>query len=160
MRLSTVADRDEKRAVEVVRTALDAGDPRTPLETSIRALARLQEEGKIRDIGLCNVTVSQIRAARSLVRVAAVQVSLSPLDDENLRNGVAEYCAEHGIRLIAYRPLGGERIKHLARDAILSRVAAKHSVASEEAALAWLMSFRADIVPIPGATRIETASSR
>ena len=245
MRLSTVADRDEKRGVEVIRTALDAGaalldtadsyclddrdtghnerliaralaewtgdrsritvatkggmrrpngawvsdgrakhlseacdasrralavdtidlyqlhavDPRTPLETSIRALARLQEEGKIRDIGLCNVTVSQIRAARSLVRVATVQVSLSPLDNENLRNGVAEYCAEHGIRLIAYRPLGGERIKHLAGDAILSRVAEKHGVASEEAALAWLMSFRADIVPIPGATRIETASS-
>src|SRR5256886_6851007 len=90
---------------------LHAVDPKTPLETSVRALAKLQEEGVIRDIGLCNVTVSQIRAARSLVRVATVQVSLSPLDNENLRNGVAEYCAEHGIRLIAYRPLGGERIK-------------------------------------------------
>src|SRR5215475_7419949 len=75
---------------------LHAVDPKTPLETSVRALARLQEEGKVRDIGLCNVTVSQIRAAQALVKIAAVQVSLSPLDDENLRNGVAEYCADEG----------------------------------------------------------------
>ena len=51
-------------------------DPKTPLETSMRALARLQEEGRIRDIGLCNVTVSGIETARSIVDVAAVQVSL------------------------------------------------------------------------------------
>ena len=138
---------------------LHAVDPKTPIETSVRAIVRLQDDGKIRDIGLCNVTVSQIRAAQSLVRIASVQVSLSPFDDENLRNGVAEYCAEHGIRLIAYRPLGGERAKQLARDAELSRVAGKHGVSNEEIALAWLMSFRATIVPIPGATRVETASA-
>ena len=58
-------------------------DPKTPIETSVRALARLQEEGKIRDVGLCNVTVHQIlAAAQSIVKVASVQVSLSPFDDE------------------------------------------------------------------------------
>src|SRR5918992_1576337 len=138
---------------------LHAVDPKTPFETSVRALARLQQEGRIRDIGLCNVTVSQIQAARSIVSVASVQVSLSPLDDENLRNGVAEYCRDNGIRLIAYRPLGGERVRRLARDAVLSRLAAKHAVSNEELALAWLMSFGAGIVPIPGATRTATASS-
>jgi aryl-alcohol dehydrogenase-like predicted oxidoreductase/histidinol phosphatase-like enzyme/predicted kinase len=138
---------------------LHAVDPRTPIETSVRALARLQEDGKIRDVGLCNVTVSQIRAAQSVVPIASVQVSLSPFDDESLRNGVAEYCRDNGIRLIAYRPLGGERVKQLARDAVLSRIAAKHAVSNEELALAWLMSFGAGIVPIPGATRISTASS-
>src|SRR3712207_2153335 len=105
---------------------LHAVDPKTPIETSVRALARLRDEGKIRDVGLCNVTVSQIRAAQSIVPIVSVQVSLSPFDDENLRNGVAEYCRDNGIRLIAYRPLGGERVKQLARDPVLSRIAAKH----------------------------------
>ena len=134
-------------------------DPRTPLETSVRALARLQEEGKIREIGLCNVTVNQIRAAESVVPIQSVQVSLSPFDDENLRNGVVEYCRDQGIRLVAYRPLGGERVKQLARDPVLSTIAARHSATNEEIALAWLMSFGSWLSPIVGATRIETASS-
>ena len=138
---------------------LHAVDPKTPLETSVRTLAKLQEEGQIRDVGLCNVTVSQIRAAQAIVSVASVQVSLSPLDDENLRNGVAEYCRDNGILLIAYRPLGGERVKQLARHRELTRIAAKHGVGNEEIALAWLMSFGERVVPIPGATRVETASS-
>lgn len=138
---------------------LHAVDPKTPIETSVRALARLQEEGKIRDVGLCNVTVRDIRAAQSIAAIASVQVSLSPLDDENLRNGVAEYCRDNGIRVIAYRPLAGERVKKLSRDTVLSTVASKHGVTSEEVTLAWLMSFDADVVPIPGATRIDTAAS-
>ena len=133
-------------------------DPRTPLETSVRALARLQDEGKIRDVGLCNVTVSQIRAAQAIVTVRSVQVSLSPFDDENLRNGVGEYCRDSGIQLIAYRPLGGERRRQLARDAILTHIAAKHGVSNNSIVLAWLAGFHS-IVPIPGATRVETAAS-
>lgn len=138
---------------------LHAVDPKTSIETSVRALAKLQEEGKIRDVGLCNVTVSDIRAAQSIVAIASVQVSLSPLDDENLRNGVAEYCRDSGIRLIAYRPLGGINVKRIARDAVLSKVAVKYGASNEEVALAWLMSFGDGIMPIPGATRIETALS-
>jgi aryl-alcohol dehydrogenase-like predicted oxidoreductase/histidinol phosphatase-like enzyme len=134
-------------------------DPRTPLETSVRALARLREEGKIRDVGLCNVTVHQIQSAQSIVKIASVQVSLSPFDDESLRNGVAECCWEQGIRLIAHRPVGGERVKQLARNAVLSQIAKKHAASAEAIALAWLTSFSAEIVPIPGATRIETAAS-
>jgi aryl-alcohol dehydrogenase-like predicted oxidoreductase/predicted kinase/histidinol phosphatase-like enzyme len=137
---------------------LHAVDPRTSLETSVRALARLQEEGKIREIGLCNVTVSQIQAARSVVAIASVQVSLSPLDTENLKSGVAEYCRDQGIRLIAHRPLGGERVKSLSRDAALSAIAAKHVATNEEVALAWLASFPS-VVPIPGATTVEHAQS-
>ena len=138
---------------------LHAVDPRVSIETSVGQLARLQKEGKIRDVGLCNVTVGQIRGAQAIVHIASVQVSLSPFDDDNLRNGVAEYCKDQGIRLIAYRPLGGERVTRLARDAALSRVAAKYDATNPEVVLAWLMSFGDDVVPIPGATRPETASS-
>jgi aryl-alcohol dehydrogenase-like predicted oxidoreductase len=138
---------------------LHAVDPRTPIETSVRALAALQAEGTVRRIGLCNVTVGQIAAARAIVEIAAVQASLSPLDDEALRNGVAEYCRDHGIRLIAYRPLGGDRRARLAKDPELRRIAAVHDATPEEIALAWLTSFDAEVVPIPGATRLETAAS-
>jgi len=138
---------------------LHAPDPRTPFETSVRALAGLQRDGKVRAIGLCNVTVGQIESARAITEVASVQVSLSVLDDEHLRNGVAEYCRDHGIRLVAYRPLGGDRATRLARDPVLAAVAAKHDATAHEVALAWLMSFDADVVPIPGATQLATARS-
>lgn len=134
-------------------------DPKTPIETSVRALAKLQVDGVIRDIGLCNVSVSEIRVAREIATIASVQVSLSPFDDDNLRNGVAEYCRDNGIALIAHRPLGGERVGRLARDAAVASIAARHSASPEDVILAWLMSFGFWITPIPGATRVETAQS-
>jgi aryl-alcohol dehydrogenase-like predicted oxidoreductase len=158
-----------RAACEASRRALDvdaidlyqlhAVDPKTPFETSVRALAALQNEGKVRRVGLCNVTVGQIEAARRIVEIASVQVSLSPLDDENLRNGVAEYCRDHGIRLIAHRPLGGDRLIRLTRDPALADIAASHDATPAEVALAWLMDLSPLVVPIPGATRVETAQS-
>lgn len=136
---------------------LHAVDPRTPLETSVRALAALHAEGRVRHIGLCNVTVSQIRAARDIVDIHTVQVSLSVWNDENLRNGVAEYCRDEGIRLLAYRPLGGERASRLSRDDTLRDIAVRHGVTPPEIALAWLGDL--GVMPIPGATRLETAQS-
>jgi aryl-alcohol dehydrogenase-like predicted oxidoreductase/histidinol phosphatase-like enzyme/predicted kinase len=138
---------------------LHAVDPRVPLETGVRALAALQQEGKIRDIGLCNVKVSQIQAARAITPIAAVQVSLSVLDHENLRNGVAAYCRDHGILLIAYRPLGGERNARLARDPVLQEIAARHHVSPHVIALAWLRDLDPCVLPIPGATRVATAAA-
>ena len=135
-------------------------DPRTPLETSVRALAGLQTSGLIRRIGLSNVTVGQIQAARAIAEIAAVQVSVSVLDDESLRNGVAEYCRDAGIRLIAYRPLGGRAgLRRLARDPALMAVAIRHQATPHEIALAWLLDLDPGVVPIPGATRVETAAS-
>jgi aryl-alcohol dehydrogenase-like predicted oxidoreductase/predicted kinase len=134
-------------------------DPKTPLETSVRALAALQGEGKVRRIGLCNVTVGQIEAARRIADITSVQVSVSVLDDENLRNGVAEYCRDNGIQLLAYRPLGGERVTRIARDVTLAAIAARHGATPEEIALAWLTDLAPMVTPIPGATRVETAGS-
>ena len=137
---------------------LHAVDPKTSIETSARALAKLQDEGKVRDVGLCNVTVNQIRTAQPIVKVSSVQVSLSPFEDESLRNGVAEYCRDNGIRLIAHRPLGGDRAKRLAKDPVLSRVAAAHGATVEDVVLAWLMSFDA-LTPLPGPTTVAHAAS-
>ena len=134
-------------------------DPKTPLATSVRALDKLKEDGWIRDVGLCNVTVSQIREAQAIVPIASVQVSLGPLDNENLRNGVAEYCRDNGILLVAHRPLGGDRRKSLARDVVLRTAADRHGATPEEVALAWLLTFGERVVPLPGATRLESVQS-
>jgi len=134
-------------------------DSRVPLETSVRALASLQRAGLIRRIGLSNVTVGQIKSAQKIADIASVQVSLSVFDDDNLRNGVVEYCRDHGIQLIAYRPLGGNRAERLARDPVLTEIGARHGVTPHEVALAWLLALAPHIVPIPGATREVTARS-
>jgi aryl-alcohol dehydrogenase-like predicted oxidoreductase len=129
-------------------------DPRVPFQTSVRALAALQKDGKIRRVGLSNVNVTQIEIARDIVEVDAVQVPLSVVENGVLRNGVAEYCAEHGIRLIAYRPLGGaKRVKSLERDELLARIAGAHDATPQEVALAWLCDLGSNIIPIPGPTQ-------
>ncbi|HSL70740.1 MAG TPA: aldo/keto reductase [Longimicrobiales bacterium] len=150
------------RALDVERIdlyQLHVVDPRTPLETSVRVLAALQREGKIRRIGLCNVTVHQIEAARQIAEISAVQIELSVHTDENLRNGVAEYCRDHDIWLIAHTPLGHRKSKPIAGDPVLIEVAGRHGATPQEIALAWLLDLDPHIVPIPGATRVETARS-
>ncbi len=100
-------------------------DPRTPWRTSVRALARLVDEGLVRRVGVANVNRRQLDEALELAPVAAVQVALSPYDESALRGGVVERCAELGIALIAHSPLGGpRRAGSLARRQALADVAA------------------------------------
>jgi aryl-alcohol dehydrogenase-like predicted oxidoreductase/predicted kinase len=145
---------------------LHVPDPRTPLATSVRALAALKRDGAIEAIGLSNVTVGQIEEARRIVEIDAVQNELSLWQEAHVLSGVAEYCITHGIRLLAYRPLGGpSRRRRTSTEATLAAIAARHRDASAteatpaEIALAWLMDLSALIVPIPGATRVETVAS-
>jgi len=139
---------------------LHAPDPRVPLATSVRALASLQRDGLVEHIGLCNVTVGQIREARTIASLASVQVELSPWNDDHVSSGVVGYCIEHGIRLLAHRPLGGpDRARRASRDPVLAQIAECHQATPAEIALAWLIGLSDAIVPIPGPTRVETARS-
>ncbi len=159
----TAACEASRRALGVERIhlyQLHTVDPRTPLATSVRALAALQRQGAIESIGLCNVTVGQIEEARSIAGIAAVQVELSVWKDDNLLNGVVDYCLANRINLLAYRPLGGpNRARRLATDPTLAEIAAKHGVGAGDVALAWLMKLSALVVPVVGVTRVETARS-
>jgi aryl-alcohol dehydrogenase-like predicted oxidoreductase/histidinol phosphatase-like enzyme len=152
-----------RRALGVERIhlyQLHAPDPRTSLATSVRALASLQRDGLIERVGLCNVSRSQLEEARRIVEIAAVQVELSPWHDDELRSGLAELCAEQGIRLLAYRPLGGAaRRRRLERDPVLRAVAERHGATPAEVVLAWLESLSEVVVPLPGPTRPENARS-
>lgn len=152
-----------RRALGVDRISLyqlHAPDPRTPFSTSLRALASLKEDGAIEHVGLCNVTVSRIEEAREIVEIASVQVEINPWNADNILSGVAEYCAAHDIRLIAHRPLGGVKGAGRAlKDPVLLDLAARHGASAHEIALAWLRDLSPAILPIPGATRIETIQS-
>ena len=139
---------------------LHALDPRTPLATSVRALAALQRDGLVAHVGLCNVNVGQIEEARRITDIAAVQAELSVWHDDSVLGGVAAYCVAHGIRLIAYRPLGGpSRRRRTLSDPVLADVSARHGATTFEIALAWLKDLADVVVPIPGPTQVATAVS-
>jgi aryl-alcohol dehydrogenase-like predicted oxidoreductase len=139
---------------------IHAPDPRTPWRTSLRALARLVDEGLVKRVGLANVSRAQLDEALDHAPVAAVQVALNPFDDHARRGGVVERCADLGIALMAHSPLGGpRRANRLSRYRALSDVADARGVTPAEVALAWLLGISPAVVAIPGARRPETARS-
>ncbi len=139
---------------------LHAPDPRTPWRTSIRALARIVEEGLAERVGVCNVTRRQLDEAIDLAPVAAVQCALSIYDDRTLRGGVLERCEETGITFIAHSPLGGpKRARNVSKRPELSKIARTHGATEAEVAIAWLLALSPSVVPIPGARRPETVHS-
>ena len=148
----------EVSAIELYQ--LHAVDPRTPFSTSVRALASLQRNGLIKSIGLSNVTVGQIEEARRIMPIDAVQVELSVWYYGSILGGVAEYCQNNGIRLLAYRPLGGRKsLGRIRSDDTLNAVAARHGATPFEIALAWLEDLYDVVIPLPGVTRVESVHS-
>ncbi|HEX4016798.1 MAG TPA: aldo/keto reductase [Frankiaceae bacterium] len=126
---------------------LHAPDPRTPWATSVRALAKLVDDGLVARIGLSNVNHPQLDAALEIAPIAAVEVALSRFDDRALRGGMVARCRELGIAVIAHSPLGGPRRAH------------KLNPDEAEEALAWVLALGPEVVAIPGATRVKTARS-
>jgi aryl-alcohol dehydrogenase-like predicted oxidoreductase len=135
-----------------------APDPRTPWRTTVRALAKLVDDGLVGRIGVSNVNRGRLDEALELAPIAAVEVGLSVFDDSALRGGVVERCAGRGIALIAHSPLGGpRRTRALSRDETLIGIATKRDVTPAQVALAWLAGIADVVVPIPGARRPEAA---
>jgi len=135
-----------------------APDPRTPWRTTVRALAKLVDDGLVGRIGVSNVNRGQLDEALELAPIAAVEVGLSVFDDGALRGGVVDRCVERGIALIAHSPLGGpRRTRALARDETLAHIAAKRGVTPAQVALAWVAAVADVVVPIPGARRPDAA---
>ena len=157
------AAEDSCRALGVQRLdlfQLHAPDPRVPLATTVRALADLERRGLIAAIGLCNVTVGQIDEARRIVELDSIQVEASLWHDQHFLSGVVRYCIDHRLRLLAHRPLGGTKSRsRTANNPVLGEIAAQHGATPFDVALAWLAGLSAQIVPLPGATSIDTARS-
>lgn len=123
---------------------LHTPDPAVSFEASMETLAQLRGEGKIRHIGLSNVTREHIERARKIVPIVSVQNRYSFADRE--WDYVLNFCAENGIAFIPWAPLGsGKRASE-----VLERVAAKVKATPLQVALTWLLKRSPVMLPIPG----------
>ncbi|HEV7208819.1 MAG TPA: aldo/keto reductase [Mycobacteriales bacterium] len=128
-------------------------DPRIPFVESVGALADLRHEGKIRHIGVSNVDVGQIDAARTITTIAAVQNQFSPAFRSS--SDELERCAELGIAFLPWSPLGGmgDATTLGERFPTIAAVAADRGVSAQQVCLAWMLGLADVVIPIPGASR-------
>lgn len=156
-------------------------NPEVPIEDMVGAMAELVRAGKVRQIGLSEVSESSLRKAHGVHPIAAVQSEYSLWSREPER-GMLAACAELGTTFVAYSPLGrafltgtvnsaalaeGDFRKHNPRFsgeaeaanaalvAGLGALAAERGVSSAQLALAWLLSRHAHVVPIPGTRQVK-----
>jgi aryl-alcohol dehydrogenase-like predicted oxidoreductase len=123
---------------------LHAPDNAVSFEASIETLAKLREQGKIRHVGLSNVTREHIERARRIVPIVSVQNRYSFADRES--DYIVDHCEQNGIAFLPWAPLGQAKKAH---DAI-EKIAEDLKAAPLQIALAWLLKRSKVILPIPG----------
>jgi len=124
-------------------------DPRVPLEESVGELARLQQEGKIRHVGVSNFDVDELARARRIVPIVSVQNRYNVAD--RAADDVLDICARDGIAFIPWRPLAlasADAARPARRR--LDEAAAQRGWSVPQAALAWLLARSPVMLPIPG----------
>ena len=126
-------------------------DPAVPAEDQIGTFAELQKEGKIKHIGLSEVTVEQILHAQSMVEITTVQNRYS-LGDRG-SEAVLEYCEEEEIGFIPWFPLGAGKLTQ--PGGALARTAAEMNITTGQLALAWLLWRSPVMLPIPGTSSVK-----
>jgi pyridoxine 4-dehydrogenase len=124
-------------------------DPAVSFDASVETLVRLRDEGKIRLIGLSNVTQEHIERARRIVPIVSVQNRYSFADRE--WDYVVDYCQSNRIAFIPWFPLGAGKVA----GEVLSRIARAHGASPTQVALAWLLRRSPIMLPIPGTSSIE-----
>jgi pyridoxine 4-dehydrogenase len=134
-------------------------DPRVPFEDSVGELAKLRQEGKMRHVGLSNVTIEQLARAQKIVPIVTVQnhYNLAMRQSEQMTvaesEAMIDLCARQGIGFIPWSPLAfGE----LARSGgALDQIARRHDAQPGQMALAWLLKRSSTMLPIPGTSRVK-----
>ena len=129
-------------------------DPRTPLEESLGALRRMQEQGKIRHIGLSEVTPVEIEEARRIVPIVTVQNRYSLADRRHEKT--LAWCENQGVGFLPWYPMAARRLfkaDHPSLDG-LARIAARHSATPAQLSLAWLLHRSPMMLPIPGTSQV------
>jgi aryl-alcohol dehydrogenase-like predicted oxidoreductase len=125
-------------------------DPKVPLEDQIGTLIELQREGKVRHLGLSNVSVQQIDAVRRMAPIVSVQNLYNLTDRES--EDVLTYCTRENIGFIPWFPLAtGDLTEH---GGPLSQIARRHNALPAQIALAWLLAKSAVMLPIPGTSKV------
>ena len=129
-------------------------DPRTPLEESLGALRQMQEQGKIRHIGLSEVSPAQIQEAQKIVPIVAVQNRYSLA--ERRHEETLKWCEERGTGFLPWYPMAAGKIlkpDHPAAQTLVG-IAARHSATPAQLSLAWLLQRSPVMLPIPGTSQI------
>jgi aryl-alcohol dehydrogenase-like predicted oxidoreductase len=132
-------------------------DPNVPYAESVGAFKELQDEGKVRWIGLSNCNLEQLEEALAIAEIVSVQNQLSLGYTGPLAKGEVDACTERELAFLPWSPLGGigkaDRTGQVdpVRDA-----AEHHGVSPQQIALAWLLSLGPTVIPIPGASRPES----
>jgi pyridoxine 4-dehydrogenase len=127
---------------------LHTPDPVVSFEASVETLARLRNDGKIRLIGLSNVTQEHIERARKIVPIVSVQNRYSFADRE--WDYVVDYCERNEIAFIPWFPLGAGKVA----GEVLDRIAKTHGASPTQVALAWLLRRSPIMLPIPGTSSV------
>jgi pyridoxine 4-dehydrogenase len=122
-------------------------DGSVPLEESVGALAELRGAGKVRHVGLSNVSVEQIETARRIVPIVSVQNQYSLAARRN-EDAVIEYCEREGIAYLPWQPLAKGSLTRM--QSTLRAVAERRGTTAAQVALAWLLARSSAVIPIPG----------
>ena len=126
-------------------------DPKVPAEEQFGLLKDLQTEGKIRHVGLSEVNVSEIEAARKVVPIATVQNRYNLVDRGS--QAVLEYCEKHDIGFIPWFPLATGNLAKSGGP--LADAAARAKAEPSQVALAWLLKKSPVMLPIPGTSKVK-----
>ena len=125
-------------------------DPKIPMEDQLGALKDLQAEGKIRHIGLSEVSVQQIQHARTIAPIVSIQNRYSLVDRGS--EDVLEYCEKEKIGFIPWFPLAAGQLS--SGDSPIRRMAERLEATPSQVALAWLLSRSPVLLPIPGTSSV------
>ena len=126
-------------------------DPKVPADDQIGTLKDLQAQGKIKHIGLSEVSLRQIRHARTIVPIVSVQNRYSVTDRGS--ESVLEYCEQEKMGFVPWFPLAAGRVS--GADSPIRHVAAQLEATPSQVALAWLLARSPVILPIPGTSRVK-----
>jgi pyridoxine 4-dehydrogenase len=126
-------------------------DPKVPVEDQLGTLKALQAEGKIKHIGLSEVSVGQIKHAQTIVPIVSVQNRYNVADRGS--EDVLKYCEKEKMGFIPWFPLAAGQLS--GGDSPIHRVAEQLKATPSQVALAWLLSRSPAILPIPGTSKVE-----
>jgi pyridoxine 4-dehydrogenase len=126
-------------------------DPRVPLAESIGALAALKDEGKIRHLGLSNVTEEQLREAERITPIVSIQNRYNAADRKS--QSVLDLCEQEGLVFLPWAP-----VQQGDQNPEVARIAESHNATQHQVILAWLLASSPAILPIPGTGSAEHAA--
>jgi aryl-alcohol dehydrogenase-like predicted oxidoreductase len=126
-------------------------DPKVPAEDQLGTLKDLQAQGKIKHIGLSEVSVQQIQHARAIVSIVSVQNRYSVTDRAS--ENVLKYCEKEKMGFIPWFPLAAGRV--FGSESPISRIAAQWKATPSQVALAWLLARSPVMLPIPGTSKVK-----